>query len=118
MDLKFRRTQRLEKQLREIVAHCLLSSRFKGFLEGLVSVSSVKLNSDLRRAKVFVSVLGSSHQTERSFEEIVSREKEIQKYVNRNIRVKFPPRLSFALEKDWDRFMKVDALLYKNSQKT
>lgn len=116
MSLKFRRMQRLEKELRELVASCLLSSRFKGFLEGLVSISSVKLNSDLRRAKVFVSVLGSSVQTTRSFEEILSREREIQKYVNKSLRMKFPPRLFFVLEEDMGRFTRVEALLYKHHQ--
>ena len=113
MNLKSRRIQRVEKKLRQIVAKYFLSGHFRANLKGLVSVSNVKVSSDLRMGKVFISVLGSEKDKQKSLREILLRSKDVQGQVNRELRMKFNPRLQFFLDKTTEEALKLENLIQK-----
>jgi ribosome-binding factor A len=57
-----RRTERINEMLRERLSELLLREVRDPRLKGIVSVTSVEVSSDLREAKVFVSVLGTEEE--------------------------------------------------------
>ncbi len=63
-----RRTDRLNELLRERLSTLLLREVRDPRLGGIVSVTSVEVSSDLREAKVFVSVLGTQEQMDATLE--------------------------------------------------
>jgi ribosome-binding factor A len=105
-----RRVQRVEKELQHIVANYLVRG-FKGQLQGLVSVSRVESNPKLRTAKVYISVMGSDEQRETSIDTLQEHAREIQNHVNKQLRMKFVPRLSFVLDQGLQKLLHVESLL-------
>lgn len=105
-----RRIGRVEKEIREVIATYLLGG-FKGDLHGFVSVSRVQVSRDLRHAKVFVTVMGTDAEREATLEALESHAYEIQGEVNRALRMKFVPRLSFAYDTGMENSIRVDQIL-------
>jgi len=105
-----RRVQRIEKELQQLVAN-YLQRGFKGRLQGLVSVSRVESNTKLRTAKVYVSIMGSDDQRESSIETLNEYIRDVQQHLNKNLHMKFPPRISFQLDSGLERLLKVESLL-------
>jgi ribosome-binding factor A len=65
----------------------------------------------LRHAKVFVTVMGTDTERETTLEALESHAYEIQGEVNRALRMKFVPRLSFAYDAGQENAMRVDQIL-------
>lgn len=105
-----RRLPRVEKEIQQVIGAYLLG-RFRGQLHGLVSVSRVIVSGDLRTAKVYVTVMGSEVDRETSLEELQSHAYEIQSEVNRQLRMKFCPRLSFFYDEGFDNSLRVEKIL-------
>lgn len=91
-----RRVQRVEKELKQVIASYLLSG-FKGPLPGIVSVAEISVNPDLRSAKVYISVLGSEEDRDMAEELLNDQAPAIQQHINRSIRMKFCPKLRFLV---------------------
>lgn len=105
-----RRVLRVEKELQHIVANYLVRG-FKGPLRGLVSVSRVESNPKLRTAKVFVSVFGNDEDREESLLSLQENLYAIQQHVNKQMRMKFVPRISIVLDTGIEKYLKVESLL-------
>jgi ribosome-binding factor A len=112
-----RRVQRVEKELQHLVANYLLRG-FKGQLRGLVSVSRVESNPKLRTAKVYVSILGSDDDRDFSLESLEENIRDIQQHVNKQLRMKFVPRLSIVLDTGLQKLLRVETLLREISQES
>jgi len=110
-----RRVQRVEKELQHIVANYLLRG-FKRQLQGLVSVSRVESNPKLRTAKIYISVLGSDDQREASLEALSEGVREVQQHVNKQLQMKFVPRISFHLDTGMEKMLRVESLLREISK--
>lgn len=105
-----RRVQRIEKELQHIVANYLVRG-FKEPLRGLVSVSRVESNPKLRTAKIFVSVFGNDEDREETILLLQENVYVIQQHVNKQMRMKFTPRISIVLDTGIEKYLKVEALL-------
>lgn len=105
-----RRVQRLERQLQQVVAEYLMRG-FKASLRGLVSVTRVESNAKLRTAKVYVSILGSAEDQEYNMGCLRDHIFEVQKHVNKELHMKFVPRINFVLDEGLDRLLTVESKL-------
>ena len=105
-----RRTKRVEREVREVVARYLLGG-FRGELKGLVSVSRVGMAGDLRSGRVFISVMGEPGDAEESLESLREFAHDIQKEVDRQLKMKFCPKLSFFLDDSMEHVLKVEKIL-------
>ena len=105
-----RRQLRLEKELREVIGTYLISG-FRGGLQGLVSVSRIQASPDMKSAKVFVTVLGTDEQIEASLESLEENAREIQDEVHRKWKLRFTPRLTFAIDTAIEKQLKVEGIL-------
>ena len=111
-----RRIKRVEREVREVVARYLLTG-FRGELSGLVSVSRVTMAGDLRAGRVFISVMGEPGDAEASLAEIKEFVHEIQTEVDKQLKMKFCPKLSFFLDESMEHVLKVEKILRDISAK-
>ena len=63
-----------------------------------ITVTGVQIHADLREARVSVSIRGHEGERERMLSKLRQRRVEIQRIINRDIVLKYTPRLSFELD--------------------
>jgi ribosome-binding factor A len=102
------RVQRVEKELQTLLSEYFAKNlRFSA----LTSVLRVESNKELRAAKVFVSVLGSDEQRETVMERLDQEVYTIQGFLNREMRMKYVPRIRFVLDKGLDHMAHVQDVI-------
>ncbi|GAB4245588.1 MAG: hypothetical protein Kow00122_02360 [Thermoleophilia bacterium] len=102
--------RRVNEALKEVLGGAIQSG-LKDPRIGFVTVTAVEATTDLRHAKVFVSVLGSQHEREATLAGLRSAEGFLQGVVNQELHLKRVPALEFVYDTSIDRGMKIQALL-------
>jgi ribosome-binding factor A len=90
--VEYKRSERVADQIRMEIADILMT-RVKDPRIGFATVTSVKLSSDLRNAKVYVSFLES--EPERSFKGLDAARAFIRSELGRRLKLRFVPEISF-----------------------
>ena len=93
-----RRMDRVNALLRERIGEVLVTELNDPRLSSVISVIRVVTSSDLRRAKVYISVLGDGGQQQKSLEALRSASGFINRSVKKGINLKFMPFLAFELD--------------------
>jgi ribosome-binding factor A len=78
-----------------------------------VTVTHVITSPNLRNARVFVSVLGHEAERDRILSVLKRHRVEMQAIINKNIKMKYTPCLSFALDQSIERGDRVLGVLMK-----
>jgi ribosome-binding factor A len=78
---------------------------------GFVTLTSVETSSDLRQARVYVSVLGSESERAETLAGLTSAHGLLQKAIARELRMKRTPALQFVFDESIDRGMRISELL-------
>ncbi len=78
---------------------------------GFVTVTGVKTSSDLRHARVYVSVLGDDAAREASLEGLRSAHGLLQGLLASELNLKHTPTLTFEYDESIDRGMRISQLL-------
>ncbi len=103
-----RRTDRINGLLREEIS-LLLSRQIKDpRLQGVISITQVKTSSDLRNARVFVSVMGDAETRETALEGIQSAAAYLRRELRDRLKLRYVPFFSFHLD---DSMETADAVL-------
>jgi ribosome-binding factor A len=102
--------RRVNEAVREV-----LSARIAGGLNdpriGFVTLTSVETSSDLRHARVYVSVLGDEAQRAETLIGLGSAHGLLQQAIGRELRMKRTPTLEFVFDESIDRGMRISELL-------
>jgi ribosome-binding factor A len=104
------RIARVEKEVREVVGIYLISG-FRGELPGIVSVTRVIVSHDLRTAKILVSLMADESLRKAAVATLQSEAHEVQAEVNRKLRMKFVPRITFHYDDGFDNALKIENIL-------
>lgn len=114
-----RRVARVEKEVQEAVARYLIRD-LRDELPGLVTVSRVQMPADLRSARVYISLLAPGEDEaalmDQAADILQAWAPEIQERLNRELKLRFCPKLEFFADETWDRVLKVESLLHEVSQ--
>lgn len=94
MSEKSRRLKKVEKELRQIVSTYLVRMQ-SGASSNLVSVTNVVASPDLRRAKVYLSMLGADEVSEEVLETVQSHAPSIQREISKQLPMKYCPKIVF-----------------------
>ncbi len=78
---------------------------------GLVTVLNVELTSDLKEAKVYVSIFGSPGIQSSTIRALESARGFIQKEVGKHLDTRNTPRLSFIVDSSLDKVSRIEALM-------
>ncbi len=108
---KNRRVLRVEKEIREIVGLHLIGG-FHGELQAFTTISRVSVTSDLRSARINVSVLGTEVEQESALEVLNSYAFEVQREIAKALPIRYCPKVKFFLDKSLEKVLKVEKILF------
>jgi len=104
------RMRRVDEAVREVLSDAI-SKQVKDPRVGFVTVTAVETAPDLRRARVYVSVLGDSGVRKRSMQGLQSAHGVLQRVVARELRLKHTPTLEFVYDDTSERGMRIARLI-------
>jgi ribosome-binding factor A len=104
------RMRRVDEAVREVLSDAI-TKELKDPRVGFVTVTAVETAPDLRRASVFVSVLGDSGVRKRSMQGLRSAHGILQRSVARELRLKHTPTLEFVYDDTSERGMRIAELI-------
>lgn len=104
------RAARVGDQMREIIAE-LLRDEVKDPRIGFVSVVKVEVSSDLRHAKVHVSVLGGEQEKKETLKGLSSATGFLRSEVAQRLRLRYAPELHFVLDESIEHGQRIAQLL-------
>jgi len=108
------RLERVNSLLKRVIAEGMFSvMQGDSVAPGLITVTSVHCGKDLRDATVYVSVFGNDALKETALQHLKHNAKRFQALINREVRLKFTPRLLFKLDLSLERGDEVLAILGK-----
>lgn len=107
-----RRTARVERLLRnaisQVVLHDVVDPRM-----GFVTVTKVHVADDLKTAKVFVSIIGSETDVNKTFAGLQHALGFIQRRVAAEVKLRYIPRLRLVLDDSVKRSVRISELLHR-----
>ena len=106
------RLERVNSLLKRVIGDAMFRVLMgEGVSAGLVTVTGVSCGKDLRNATVRVSVFGDEALQKRALGHLVHHEREFERIVNREVRLKFTPQLRFVLDHSLEKGDHVLAIL-------
>jgi ribosome-binding factor A len=104
------RMRRVDEAVRQVVSDAVAQD-LKDPRVGFVTVTDVKTSPDLRRARVYVSVLGDRRAREASIAGLGSAHGFLQRRVASELRLKHTPELEFLLDQTTERAFKLERII-------
>lgn len=80
---------------------------------GFITITRVEVSSDLRNAKIYVSIYGSSTEQEATMEILTNAQGYIRGEIGRRIRLRYTPEITFKLDASIAQGVRVVKLLEK-----
>jgi ribosome-binding factor A len=102
--------RRVDEAIRQVIGEAL-SAELKDPRVGFVTVTDVKTSSDLRHARVYVSVLGPVQAREDTLAGLRHAHGFLQGRIASELRLKRTPELEFSYDDTGERAMRIDALI-------
>jgi ribosome-binding factor A len=103
------RMRRVNEALREVLSEGI--GTLKDPRIGFVTVTGVEASPDLRYARVYVSVLGSETKRRETLDGLQSSHGVLQSRVNRELRLKRTPQLTFEYDQTVERGVRLSRLI-------
>jgi ribosome-binding factor A len=110
------RMRRVDEAMREVLS-AAITSELKDPRVGFVTVTAVETSPDLRRARVFVSVLGDAGVRRRSMDGLRSAHGYLQRRVADELHLKHTPTLDFAYDDTAERGQRIQELLAEGEER-
>ena len=107
--------RRVNEAVREVVS-ARLAEGIKDPRIGFVTVTSVDTSTDLRQARVYVSVLGTEEERAETLAGLESAHGVLQRSVASELRMKRTPTLQFVFDESIDRGMRITELLGEDEE--
>jgi ribosome-binding factor A len=101
--------RRVNESLREVLSEGIAT--LKDPRIGFVTVTGVDTSPDLRQATVYVSVLGSAKKRDATIAGLQSSHGVLQSRVNRELRLKRTPQLTFQYDPTVERGVRLSRLI-------
>ena len=106
------RLERINSLLKRVIAEAMFSVMQGDTVQpGLITVTDVACGKDLRDATVRISVFGDDRLKETAIRHLKHNVRKFQAIVNREVKIKFTPRLNFVLDRSLEKGDEVLAIL-------
>jgi ribosome-binding factor A len=109
------RMRRVNEAVKEVLSW-RIAEGLKDPRIGFVTVTAVETTPDLRRARVFVSVLGDEEERDRTLVGLASSHGVLQASIARELRMKRTPTLEFVYDESIERGMRISELLDEGNE--
>ena len=108
------RLERINSLLKRVIAEAMFSVMQGDSVQpGLITITGVSCGKDLRDATVRVSVFGDDALKETAMQHLRHNAKRFQQIINREVKMKFTPRLTFQLDLSLEKGDEVLAIIDK-----
>lgn len=107
------RVERLNSLLREVISEVVRDDIRDPRLGSLITITRVDVAKDLQVAKVYVSVIGTPEEKQRSLQALQSGSGFIAVFASKKVSLRYFPSLTFKLDDSVDKYAAVDSLLEK-----
>ena len=104
------RPERVGEVIRQAVG-AFLASEVRDPRIGFVTVTGVKVSPDLSHATVWVSVMGSDEERQRSLEGLASAAGYLRSQLSKQLATRVTPELVFALDRGLQHAERIDRVL-------
>jgi ribosome-binding factor A len=101
--------RRVNEALREVLSEGI--GDLKDPRIGFVTVTGVETSPDLRHARVYVSVMGSERKRDATLAGLQSSHGVLQSRINRELRLKRTPQLTFEYDPTIERGVRLSRLI-------
>jgi ribosome-binding factor A len=101
--------RRVNAAVREVLSEAL--PELKDPRIGFVTVTGVETSTDLRQARVFVSVLGSERKRDESLAGLTAAHGVLQARIARELKLKRTPQLAFEYDPTVERGVRMSRLI-------
>ena len=104
------------ERVQELMKHELSKSILQDLKDpriGFVTVTAVDVSSDLRNARVYVSLMGSEQQIADSWRGLQSSRGFLRRKIGHRVRLRYTPELTLELDKSVDYGVHIQELLQK-----
>lgn len=109
------RMRRVDEAVRQVLSDAVTQDLHDPRI-GFVTMTSVKTSSDLRRARVYVSVLGDDAGRADTLAGLESARGALQRRLARELRLKHTPSLEFVYDDTTDRALRVEQILDREGE--
>ena len=110
-----KRVDRLNSLLKEVISDVIRKEVKNPHVNELVTVTRVDITSDLRYAKVYISVLGTDAEKQETLAALNSASGFIAVNSSKKITLRYFPSLTFILDDSVEKQMRIEELLHKIS---
>ena len=93
-----RRIDRINEQLRDELSTVLARQIKDPRLDGVISITRVESSSDLRSARVYISVLGNQEQQKEALDGLQSAASFLRREIRNRINMKHTPFMTYLLD--------------------
>ena len=103
------RLDRVAEEIREVLAEEI--QKLKDPRVGFVTVTGVRVTPDLRKARVFYTVMGEDRDRRATGAALRSARSHLRATLGHEVRIKFVPELEFLEDQNEERATRVEQLL-------
>jgi ribosome-binding factor A len=108
----YKRSERMSDEIRSILGGIFISD-FQIQDAGLLTISKVEVTSDLRLAKVFISLLNSKKSSDEVISYLKHNRKSVRYHLGNKLNSKFVPDLRFYYDDSLKKAERIGTLLTK-----
>lgn len=108
------RMRRVDEAVRQVLSDAVAQDLQDPRI-GFVTMTSVKTTSDLRHARVYISVLGNEARRADTLAGLRSAHGALQRCLARELRMKRTPTLEFLYDDTTDRAMRLERLIEREA---
>ena len=108
-----KRTDRLNSLLKEVITEVIKNDVRDPRIAPLFTVTSVDITKDLQHAKVYISVIGTDDEKQKTLEALQSGAGFIAIHSSKKVVMRYFPALVFKLDNSVDKFIAIDNILGK-----
>ncbi len=105
------RALRLNSLLKEVISEVIHRDVRNPHVNQFVTVTNVEITKDLQHAKVFISVIGTAQEKEKTIEALQSAAGFIAIQSSKKVVMRYFPALTFKIDNSVDQQMRIDTLL-------
>jgi len=106
-----KRVERLNSLLKEVISEVVMKDVRNPHIAKLVTITRVETSSDIKYAKVFISVIGTEIEKNETLEALQSAAGFIAVSASKKVVLRYFPELTFKLDNSVDNHMRIDQIL-------
>jgi ribosome-binding factor A len=109
------RTEKVGHLIKEEVS-LLMERDYRTPEMGFITITKVSMSTDLRLAKIYVSIFGDTKVKERTLFLLNEAKKDIRRFIGNKVRLKFTPEIAFFVDDTMDYVANIEQLLKKTHE--